>query len=103
MLNCCTSFSRFPIINSCITFCSADKSNSGGESLSKLVSLCFGRCLNKSDQFSNWEQRPLRVGQKRYAGKLFLSLIIMFHDHFFFLSFVLKRPIVFQLWMLSAC
>ena len=50
-------------------FLQGENTNAGGESLSRLVSLCFGRSLNKSDQFSNWEQRPLRIGQKRYAGK----------------------------------
>lgn len=39
------------------------------QSLSKLVELCLGNRLNKSDQFSNWEQRPLREGQIIYAGK----------------------------------
>ncbi|XP_078040798.1 exonuclease mut-7 homolog isoform X2 [Augochlora pura] len=38
------------------------------KSLSKLVELCFGQGLNKSDQFSNWEQRPLREGQIIYAA-----------------------------------
>ncbi|XP_076286281.1 exonuclease mut-7 homolog isoform X2 [Lasioglossum baleicum] len=38
------------------------------KNLSKLVELCFGKKLNKSDQFSNWEQRPLREGQIIYAA-----------------------------------
>ncbi|XP_076386232.1 exonuclease mut-7 homolog isoform X2 [Megachile rotundata] len=38
------------------------------QSLSKLVELCLGQKLNKSDQFSNWEQRPLRSGQITYAA-----------------------------------
>ncbi|XP_053972277.1 exonuclease mut-7 homolog isoform X1 [Hylaeus volcanicus] len=38
------------------------------KSLSKLVELCLGNRLNKSDQFSNWEQRPLRENQIMYAA-----------------------------------
>lgn len=40
----------------------------GGESLAFLVELCLGKRLDKSDQFSNWERRPLRSGQLRYAA-----------------------------------
>ncbi|XP_021932280.1 exonuclease mut-7 homolog isoform X2 [Zootermopsis nevadensis] len=39
-----------------------------GESLTRLVHLCLGRPLDKSDQFSNWERRPLRDSQKLYAA-----------------------------------
>ncbi|XP_046996046.1 exonuclease mut-7 homolog [Schistocerca americana] len=42
--------------------------NTSGESLSRLVELCKGHPLDKSDQFSNWEQRPLRRGQLVYAA-----------------------------------
>lgn len=40
-----------------------------GTSLSSLVQLCLGKKLDKSNQFSNWEQRPLRKDQINYAGK----------------------------------
>ncbi|XP_018049146.1 PREDICTED: exonuclease mut-7 homolog isoform X2 [Atta colombica] len=41
--------------------------NFTNRSLSKLVELCFGQRLDKSDQFSNWELRPLRESQIIYA------------------------------------
>ncbi|CRL04117.1 CLUMA_CG017229, isoform A [Clunio marinus] len=37
-------------------------------SLSNLVKLCFGKKLDKSNQFSNWQQRPLRDEQILYAA-----------------------------------
>lgn len=33
------------------------------------MKLCFGRPLNKTEQFSNWEKVPLRSNQIKYAGK----------------------------------
>lgn len=45
-----------------------DKDGLSGESLTCLVHLCLGQHLDKSDQFSNWERRPLRVSQKLYAA-----------------------------------
>jgi hypothetical protein len=47
--------------------------------LSEFVRLCFGKALNKSEQCSNWERRPLREAQIRYAG--------MTKKSFFFSSF----------------
>jgi hypothetical protein len=37
-------------------------------SLSNLVKLCLGKKLDKSNQFSNWQQRPLRPEQMAYAA-----------------------------------
>ncbi|XP_069688373.1 exonuclease mut-7 homolog isoform X2 [Periplaneta americana] len=45
-----------------------DDDGASGESLTRLVQLCLGRPLDKSDQFSNWERRPLRESQKMYAA-----------------------------------
>lgn len=59
---------------------SGENSNTGGESLSKLVSVTLGRALNKSDQFSNWELRPLRVGQMRYAALDAFVLLELYRD-----------------------
>lgn len=39
-----------------------------GSSLSALVQTCFGRPLEKSEQCSNWELRPLRETQIMYAA-----------------------------------
>jgi len=36
--------------------------------LSDLVRLCLGRPLDKAQQMSNWENRPLRPQQLLYAG-----------------------------------
>ena len=46
--------------------------------LSELVRLCFGKPLNKSEQISNWEKRPLRKSQKIYAGTTAIILMIFF-------------------------
>lgn len=46
-----------------------EKTSSGKEKgLSELVRLCFGKGLDKSEQCSNWEKRPLRDAQRFYAA-----------------------------------
>jgi len=46
----------------------ANNTTSKEKGLSELVRLCFGKALNKSEQCSNWERRPLREAQTLYAG-----------------------------------
>lgn len=41
---------------------------SSGEGLNSIVEQCFGKCLNKDEQCSNWENRPLRDSQITYAA-----------------------------------
>lgn len=47
-------------------------SKTGG--LSMLAQLCFGKKLDKSNQISNWGNRPLRHDQVVYAGKFFCCM-----------------------------
>lgn len=45
-----------------------DDTLEAGNALSSLVHLCFGKPLDKSNQFSNWNNRPLRDEQITYAA-----------------------------------
>ncbi|XP_045459028.1 exonuclease mut-7 homolog [Melitaea cinxia] len=55
-------------------------SDSGGNSLSSLVQACFGLPLEKAEQCSNWELRPLRSTQIDYAAlDAFVLLEIYYH------------------------
>jgi ribonuclease D len=45
-----------------------NNTSSKDKGLSEFVRLCFGKSLNKSEQCSNWERRPLRDAQILYAG-----------------------------------
>lgn len=38
------------------------------QNLANLAKLCIGKKLDKSNQFSNWAQRPLRKEQLQYAA-----------------------------------
>ena len=40
--------------------------------LSELVRQCLGKSLDKRQQMSDWERRPLRVKQVTYAGSFTL-------------------------------
>lgn len=52
--------------------------NDDQKGLSKLCRIILGRHLNKGEQFSNWEQRPLRENQIIYASLDAFCLLMMY-------------------------
>ncbi|XP_071443856.1 exonuclease mut-7 homolog isoform X2 [Hetaerina americana] len=69
-----------------------DKEQSS-KGLSHLVYLCFGKSLDKSDQFSNWEKRPLRRSQKLYAA---LDAYCLLEVYDFLKKSSIEQNIVFE-------
>ena len=49
--------------------------------LKKLTKCCFGLPLDKKERLSNWNNRPLRSEQLRYAA-LDAFVLIQIHDYF---------------------
>ena len=45
------------------------KPKEAAKGLSELVRKCLGRPLDKAEQCSNWNRRPLRPTQLQYAGE----------------------------------
>ncbi|XP_063529874.1 exonuclease mut-7 homolog [Cydia strobilella] len=68
-------------------------SDSAGNSLSSLVQSCFGLPLQKSEQCSNWELRPLRDTQIQYAA---LDAHVLIQIYYFLQQKCLEQRIDFD-------
>lgn len=68
-------------------------SDNGGSSLSSLVQACFGLPLEKSEQCSNWELRPLRNTQIQYAA---LDAHVLLQIYCFFQNLCQEQGINFE-------
>ncbi|KAM3964662.1 exonuclease mut-7 homolog [Aphomia sociella] len=68
-------------------------SDNGGNSLSSLVQSCFGLPLEKSEQCSNWELRPLRQTQILYAA---LDAYVLIEIYEFLQKLCEKQGIKFE-------
>ncbi len=55
------------------------KQQKQSKGLSELTRRCFGKPLNKSECISNWDARPLRDAQLKYAA-LDAFVLLQIHD-----------------------
>ncbi|CAH2104601.1 unnamed protein product [Euphydryas editha] len=68
-------------------------SESGGNSLSSLVQACFGLPLEKAEQCSNWELRPLRSTQIHYAA---LDAFVLLEIYYYLQKLCAEQQINFD-------
>ncbi|XP_046961107.1 exonuclease mut-7 homolog [Vanessa cardui] len=68
-------------------------SDSGGNSLSSLVQACFGLPLEKAEQCSNWELRPLRTTQLHYAA---LDAFVLLEIYYYLQKLCVEQKINFD-------
>ena len=65
-------YSPTPVLSTVISNAQTTDTSSKIKGLSRLVQTCLGKPLDKSQQFSDWERRPLLPQQIYYAGKIYL-------------------------------